>query len=61
MSHPAGEQQRMRRHRLVLGGRLVDHLKAVAAIIGRDDAEINAFLSGDYCASARGKPADQPV
>jgi hypothetical protein len=33
----------------------------VAAIIGCDDAEINAFLSGDYCASARGKPADLPV
>jgi hypothetical protein len=32
----------------------------VAAIIGRDDAEINAFLA-DYCASARRKPADLPV
>jgi len=30
---------------LVLGRRLVDHLKAVAVIIGRDDAEINASLA----------------
>jgi hypothetical protein len=33
----------------------------VAVIIGRDDAELNAFLSCDYCASARRKPADLPV